>query len=186
MEMSHACRGFWGWGLERGLRVWPRLWIMQRHGILRFLVFVIFFSSGAAALGGAVLCDDFISYCRNKHLVKQAESSIDRLESLNAEYDALLEQLNSNPDLFKRIAPVTLGTRPEDPNTIYPKARVRELAIARKALTNQADDGSVEASIPDWLQRCSDPAKRIILFISGASLVLISMVCFTSGEDEEN
>jgi len=186
METSHACRSFWGWGPERGLRVGTRLWIMQRHGILRFLVFVIFFSSGAAALGGAVLCEDFISYCRNKHIVKQAELSINRLESLNAEYDALLEQLRSNPDLLKRIAPVTLGTRLEDPNTIYPKARARELAIARKALMDQAGDGPAEASIPTWLQRCSDPAKRIVLFISGASLVLISMVCFTSSQDEED
>jgi hypothetical protein len=154
--------------------------------MLRFLVFVIFFSSGAAALGGAVLCDDFIQYCRNKHLVRQAELSIHRLESLNAEYDALLEQLESNPDLIKRIGPVTLGTRMEqDPNTVYPKARAQELAVARKALT-AANEEPTEVSIPLWLQRCSDPAKRIVLFISGASLVLISMVCFTSGQDEED
>jgi len=158
---------------------------MQRHGILRFLVFVIFFSSGAAALGGAVLCDDFILYCHNKHLVRQAELSIERFQTLNADYDALLQQLESNPDLLQRIAPVTLGTRVGDPNTIYPKAKAKELAIARKALADQADDESMEASIPIWLQRCSDPAKRIVLFISGASLVLISMVCFTSSEDEE-
>ncbi len=159
---------------------------MERHGILRFLVFVIFFSSGAAALGGAVLCDDFIQYCRNQHLIKQAELSIHKLESLNAEYDALLEQLEGgNPDLMKRIAPVTLGTRIEDPNTVYPKARVRELAIARKTL-GSGDKEPMEATIPVWLQRCSDPAKRIILFISGASLVLISMVCFTSGQDEDD
>jgi len=153
--------------------------------MLRFLIFVIFFSSGAAALGGAVLCDDFIQYCHNKHLVRQAELSIHRLQSLNAEYGALLEQLESDPNLIKRIAPVTLGTRPEDPNTVYPKARAQELAIARKALT-AANEEPAEVSIPVWLQRCSDPAKRIILFISGASLVLISMVCFTSGHDEED
>jgi hypothetical protein len=158
---------------------------MQRHGILRFLIFMIFFSSGAAALGGAVLCDDLIQYCHNRQLVRQAELSIRRLEALNTEYDVLLEQLESDPDLLRRIAPVTLGTRPEDANAIYPKARVRELAGARKAVTQQANETLVEASIPRWLQRCSDPPKRIVLFIAGASLVLIAMVCFTSGEDEE-
>jgi len=154
--------------------------------MLRFLIFVIFFSSGAAALGGAVLCDDFIQYCRNQHLVRQAQLSIQKLQALNADYDALLEQLESDPNLIKRIAPVTLGTCVQDTNTVYPKARAQELAIARKALA-VSDEKPAEVSIPRWLQRCSDPAKRIVLFISGASLVLISMVCFTSaneGEDE--
>lgn len=158
---------------------------MHRHGILRFLIFVIFFSGGAVALGGAVLCDDFIQYCRNQHLVKQGEVSLRRLEALNADYDALLEHLESNPDLFKRIAPVTLGTKIEDPDTVYPKARARELALARKAVTDEANEEPVEAAIPRWLRRCSDPPKRIVLFISGASLILISMVCFTSTPDEE-
>jgi hypothetical protein len=158
---------------------------MQRHSILRFLVFMVFFSSGAAALGGAVLCDDFIRYCRNRQILRQAELSIHRLESLNAEYDVLIEQLESNPDLLKRIAPVTLGTEPNDPNTVYPKARARELAAARKAVMDQVNEEPADAAIPTWLQRCSDPPKRIVLFICGASLILISMVCFTSGGTEE-
>lgn len=157
---------------------------MERHDILRFLVFVIFFSSGAVALGAAVLCDDFIQYCRNQYQVQQAESSIHKLQALNADYDALLEQLQNNPDVFKRIAPVTLGTPLEDPNTIYPKAKAQELAIARKALEDEAGEEPTQAAVPVWLQRCSDPAKRIVLFISGASLILISMVCFTSVRPE--
>ncbi|HNS22513.1 MAG TPA: hypothetical protein PKH24_18560 [Sedimentisphaerales bacterium] len=158
---------------------------MQRHSILRFLVFVVFFSSGAAALGGAVLCDDLIRYCRNRETLRQAELSIRRLESLNAEYDVLLEQLEGNPDLLKRIAPIALGTERKDPNTAYPKARARELALARKAVVDHLGEEPAEASIPKWLQRCSDPPKRIGLFISGASLILISMVCFTSAQTEE-
>jgi len=158
---------------------------MQRHSILRFLVFVVFFSSGAAALGGAVLCDDLIRYCRNREVLREAESAIRRLESLNAEYDVLLEQLENNPELLRRIAPVTLGTEPNDPNTAYPKARARELALARKAVIDHVGEEPAEAAIPIWLQRCSDPPKRIVLFISGASLILISMVCFTSPGDDE-
>jgi len=158
---------------------------MQRQGILHLLFFVVFFSIGAVALGGAVLCDDFIQYCRDKSLLQEGQTSLKRLESLNAEYDALLQELEKDPDLLQRIVPVTLGTEPNDPDTVYPKARAGELAIARKALMAEAEKEPAAATIPTWLQRCSDPPKRIALFIAGASLVLISLVCFTPGAAEE-
>lgn len=159
---------------------------MQRQGILHLFFFVVFFSVGAGALGGAVLCDDFIQYCRNKDLVRQSEGSLKRLESLNSEYDALLDELEKDPELLARIVPVTLGTEPNDPNTAYPKARASELAVARKALMDETGEESVGPAVPTWLQRCSDPPKRIALFIAGASLVLISLVCFTPGAIEES
>jgi hypothetical protein len=152
---------------------------MQSQGIVHFLLFVVFFSIGAAALAGAVLCNDLIQYCQNQQLVKEAERSLERLDSLNKEYDALLEQLENDPNLLKRIAPATLGTQPEDPNAIYPKARARELALARKALVAQAGETSPEEAVPRWLQRCSDPSRKLGLFVAGAGLVLISLVFFT-------
>ena len=158
---------------------------MQRQGIFHLLFFVLFFSIGAVALGGAVLCDDFVQYCRNKCLLQEGQASLKRLESLNAEYDALLEELEKDPDLLQRIVPVTLGTEPNDPNTAYPKARAGELAIARKTLMAQAEQEPAAPAIPTWLQRCSDPPKRIALFIAGASLILISLVCFTPSAAEE-
>jgi len=152
---------------------------MQRHGILHFLLFATFFSIGAAALGGAVLCDDLVLYCRNKHLVAKAEMSLERLKSLNSEYDALLERLENEPNLLKRIAPAALGTEPEDPNAIYPKARAEELAVARRTLVQQTQPENREPALPKWLQRCSEPRHKIALFLAGAGLVLISLVCFT-------
>jgi hypothetical protein len=159
---------------------------MLRQGIFHLFFFVVFFSIGAVALGVAVLCDDFVRYCRDKHLVKEAELSVQHLKSLNADYDGLLEQLENNPDLLKRIAPVTLGTEPDDPNAIYPKARAQELAVAHKALVRQPDPEQADAPLPGWLQRCSAPTKRIILFIAGAGLILISLVCFTPEEKEDS
>ena len=152
---------------------------MQSQGVIHFLLFLVFFSIGAAALGGAVLCDDLILYCQNRQLVKDAERSLERLDSLNGEYDALLEQLENDPNLLKRIAPATLGTEPEDPNAIYPKARARELALARKALVEQAGQAPPEEAVPRWLQRCSEPSRKLGLFVAGAGLVLISLVFFT-------
>jgi len=157
---------------------------MLKQGIFHLVFFVAFFSIGAAALGAAVLCDDFVRYCRDKHLVREAELAVQRLKALNADYDGLLEQLEKNPDLLKRIAPVTLGTEPEDPCAIRPKARAEELALARKALVEQTGQEQTAPPVPAWLQRCSEPTKRIILFIAGAGLVLISLVCFTPEEEE--
>jgi hypothetical protein len=155
--------------------------MQKSQGIFHFLLFVLFFSAGAVALGSAVLCDDLIQYCQNRQLVQEAQLSIERLESLNQEYDALLADLERDPNLLKRIAPATLGTEPADPCAIYPKAKARELAFARKALLEQAGRTPARAAVPGWLERCSEPRRRIALFIAGAGLVLISLVFFTSG-----
>lgn len=152
---------------------------MQSQGVLHFLLFVIFFSAGAATLGGAVLCDDLILYCHNQQLLSEAELSLERLDSLNREYDALLAQLEKDPNLLKRIAPATLGTEPEDPNAVYPKAKARELALARKALVDLAGESQQEDPVPAWLQRCSEPSRKLGLFVAGAGLVLVSLVFFT-------
>jgi len=158
---------------------------MSRQGIFHLFFFAVFFSMGAVALGVAVLCDDFGRYCRDKHLVKEAQLSVQRLKSLNADYDGLLEQLEQNPDLLQRLAPVTLGTESNDPNAIYPKVRAQELAVARKAMMEPADQEQTDAPVPAWLQRCSEPTKRIVLFIAGAGLVLISLVSFTPQEQKD-
>jgi len=157
---------------------------MRRQGLLYFAFFAVFFSVGAGAVGAAVLCDDFVRYCRSKHYVHEAQLSVQHLQALNADYDGLLEQLESNPDLLKRIAPVMLGTRPDDPCAIYPRARAQELAVARKALMEETDPEAAETPIPAWLRRCSQPTRRIALFIAGAGLIIISLVCFTPQEQD--
>ena len=154
--------------------------MQESQGIFRFLLFVLFFSAGAVALGGAVLSDDLVRYWRNKQLLAEAAKTIQRLESLNAEYDGLLDELERDPNALKRIAPATLGTEPADPCTVYPRARARELAIARRALLDEAGQAETKILVPQWLERCSEPRRRMALFICGAGLVLISLVFFTA------
>ncbi len=154
--------------------------MQKSQGILHFLLFVLFFSAGAVALGTAVLSDDLIRYGRSRQVLNEAQLSIERLESLNQEYDALLAQLEKDPSLLRRIAPVTLGAEPADPCAVYPRAKARELAAARQALLAQAGQESVPPAVPQWLERCSEPRRKIALFIAGAGLVLISLVFFTS------
>ncbi|MEE9370788.1 MAG: hypothetical protein V3W45_04875 [Sedimentisphaerales bacterium] len=152
---------------------------MQRRNFIRLIFFVVFFSIGASSLGISILCDDLVQFYRNRRLLNVTQQSLNRLESLNADYDALLEQLEKDPNLVKRLAPATLGTEPEDANAVYPRATPEQLAAARKALAQDLNDQSESPTLPDWLTRCSEPRRRITLFIAGSFLVLISFTCFT-------
>ena len=90
---------------------------MSRQNILRILLFVVFFSTGAAALSTALLCDDLFRYYHDRQVLKRAEESLVQLKSLNADYDALLAKLRKDPNFIERIAPATLGTEPGGEDT---------------------------------------------------------------------
>ena len=151
---------------------------MRKQNITRAFWFAVFFSIGAASLCGSILCGDLLRYYTNKQLLKTAEVSLNRLRTLNADYDALLQQLRKDPNLVKRIAPATLGTEPAEANTIYPKATVEQLAAVRKALMEASTRKVAESEMPDWLTRCCEPRRRIVLFLAGAFLILISFIWF--------
>ena len=155
---------------------------MQGRNVIRTILFVIFFSIGAASLGVSILCDDLVQYYRNRQLLKVTQQSLNRLESLNTDYDALLERLEKDPNLVKRLAPAALGTEPEDANAVYPKATPEQLAAARKALMGAPNDQAAGPTLPEWLTRCSEPRRRITLFIAGSALILISFTCFATAK----
>jgi len=150
---------------------------MNKSEIIRIPLFVLFFSVGAAALGLTVLCDDLIRYYRNTQLTEAARKSVEKLTMLNEDYGSLLENIEDDPNFIKRIAPAVSGSEYKDVNAIYPEATARELEAARRAFGNPEEEDS-EPVIPEWLSRCSEPQKRLILFISGILLMLISFVCF--------
>ena len=151
---------------------------LRRQNIIRVFLFVVFFSIGAAALSGSILCDDLLLYYHNKGLLKDEKELSSQLKSLNADYDALLQQLRDDPNLIKRIALVTVGKEAEDANTIYPKATAEQLAAARKALTEETGGEPAEETLPMWLTRCREPRRRTMLFFAGAGLILVSFICF--------
>lgn len=152
---------------------------MQGRKVIQAVFFFLFFSIGVASLGSSVLCDDLVQYYQNKQLLRTAQESLNRLESLNTDYDVLLERLKEDPNLvIDRLAPATFGTESEDPNTVYPRATSRQLATARKALMEESNREPDETVMPQWLRRSSEPRNRFLLFISGVVLILISFVCF--------
>ncbi|MCP4609197.1 MAG: hypothetical protein GY845_10840 [Planctomycetes bacterium] len=152
---------------------------MQRRNFIRLIFFVVFFSIGASSLGISILCDDLVKYYRSKNDLVVGQQAVDKLKSMNADYDVLLEKWEEDPNnMAKRLAPATLGTKPEDPNTVYPKAIPEELAKAHEALAKDPNDQSEVPMLPNWLTRCSEPRRRTTLFIAGSFLILISFTCF--------
>jgi hypothetical protein len=145
---------------------------------LRMFIFIVFFSIGAAAMSISILCDELLRYYHNKQALNSAQESTEKLKSLNADYDVLLEQLKNDPNFIDRALPVTLGIEANEPNTIHPKATVEQLSAAKEALTADVNDKTTALLVPDWLNRCSEPRRRMVLFVTGAVLILISFMYF--------
>lgn len=160
--------------------------IMRRQNILRTLLFIIFFGIGGAALSGSILCDDLVRYYHNRQLLRAKEELLNRLELLNTDYDALLQNLEKDPNLLERIAPLVLGVERNDANTIYPKATEELLEAVMKALEEDLGQQSAESKMPAWLVRCSEPTRRVILFLVGAFLVLISFIWLGSAKSDRS
>lgn len=155
---------------------------LRRQDVIRVFLFVVFFGIGASALGVSILCNDLLRYYTDKQLLKAAEVSLKQLESLNNDYDVLLQRLEKDPNLVKRIAGAALGAEREDKEVVYPKVTAEQLAAAKKVLTEAHSQQSAEPAVPGWLTRCSEPRQRIVLFLAGAVLILISFICFNSAK----
>ena len=157
---------------------------MRTRNAIRAVLFVLFFSIGATSLCSSILCDDLVQYYQNKELRGQAQESISRLKSLIADYDVLLAKVEEDPNLFKRLAPATLGpdSNLHDPNTVYPRAKAEQLAAAHRALMGEPNESAAGRAagptMPKWLSRASEPRRRTMLFVCGVVLILTSFVCF--------
>ena len=101
---------------------------------VRTFLFIVFFTIGATALVLSVLSEELVTHFKNRHTLKQARKYLEKLESLNTDYEILLKKLNDDPNIVERIAPATLGVAPNDPNTVYPRKRLEQLDAARKVL----------------------------------------------------
>jgi hypothetical protein len=152
--------------------------LLEMKKFVRFFWFVIFFSAGAGALSLSILAADLMHYYQNRHLLKQSQDYHTKLESLNTDYDILLQQLENDPNIIKRIAPATLGTGPADTESISPKVTPQQLEMAREVLKYTDTKQAEQSPIPNWLQRTIDPRRRTVLFLAGAFLILIAFIWF--------
>lgn len=154
---------------------------MSERNFINAILFVVFFSVGAASLGVSVLSEDLVEYYQSQQLLKSARESLERIKLMTNDYDVLLSRLENDPNLVKRIARAAFGSESGDPNTVYPAESVELLAEVRSVLNsdvNQPGEQPDKPEIPGWLARCSEPKRQIALFVSGVVLILISLICF--------
>lgn len=144
---------------------------------MRAILFTIFFSVGALGLALAMLADEFVAAYKSRASLERNVESLAQLELLIDDFQALTEQLQADPNMVQRVAAVTLGTDPNDPNTAYPHAQAAELEAARQAIED-TEEPQTDDVLPEWLERITEPSRRWALLLAGGFLVLLSFMLF--------
>ena len=151
---------------------------MKRYTFLRTILFAVFFLVGAAALTAVLLYPDLIQHYANKRHHKVLQDHTADLEKLDDEYDMLIHQLQTDPNLIERLRIAILGKEPDATDIAYPRPIAEQLAVAKQVLEKQTQNQPPQADLPKWVIRCQNPALRATLFIAGVALILISFTCF--------
>ena len=144
----------------------------------RFVLFLVFFSSGAAAVWVSIAIDDLVQYYTIIEQKEKTEQSIIKVKVLIEDHKQIIKQIETEPNITKRLAIVTFGIEPNSPDTAYPKVEYQEQAVARRVLEEMNQKEPDESIIPGWLDRTREPVSRIILFFAGLGLTLVSFVYF--------
>ena len=154
---------------------------MNKDTVTRIILFSFFFAAGLSVMMLSLLFNDIYGYYQNKHILAEAKGNIERLKTLNNDYDALLRQLHSDNQFAQRLASATLGIEPKEKDVAYPRETASQLAAARVALmkeTESATGGQRQPPLPRWVERCKASNRRLALFIAGSALILIAFTYF--------
>jgi len=152
---------------------------MGFDNVIRTIFFMIFFSIGIAAVALSIVADEFLYYYRQQISLEETMRANEHLAILDEKNRQLLEQIKKDPSILERLAPITLGAEPNEPNAIIPKTGVAELQFARNVLEELRQTSEKKIQIPQWLERINQNKERTILFLSGSGLILISLCSFT-------
>lgn len=147
------------------------------NSTVRTLFFMLLFGVGVGALALATLCNDVHVYFHQRRTLAQAEAQLRTLRELNAEFDGLLAHMQTEPNTVRRLVPIVLGRRPEEPNSIFPEAALSVLMLAKQTITSYQDTIPIP-EVPAWVERIRMGPRRRAMFASGGALVLIAILWF--------
>ncbi len=146
---------------------------------IRFLLFTVFFLSGAVAVVLSILAHpELYNYYHNRATLEEVAAQNKKIADLTDQYAARIALIESEPAILKRFTATTFNRKPEAPDTVFPAAGSEKLrAETEKILKSEQTVQSVDP-LPDWLQRVIVPQTRMALFLSGAGLILLSFIFF--------
>lgn len=147
--------------------------------IIRFLFFCLFFIVGVSAILLSILAEpELVNYYTSQDLLLQIEQQNKRIISLTAQYQAQIDLIEAEPDVLKRLAPITFrtpGAQSESPDS---QAKNQLLKAEAQKLQQQMTSPPKTDPVPRWLTRIIEPKIRRGLFASGAGLILITFIFF--------
>jgi len=164
-----------GWKFGGGIE--PKRHTMR---LGRYVLFCLFFGIGAGTVGLSILADEMRDYYESKSLLAKVLADNEKIQSLTADYESQIQQIQNDPNSLLRLKLVTLGAEPTGQDTAYPKASDEQLAAAGRVLLEDLQSPKTGPHIPKWVRRCSEPNLRRSLFFAGAGLVLITFIFFGS------
>ena len=152
--------------------------LMRQDSFMRALFFIIFSCIGIMAVSLSMLSPEWLDLYMIKSKLYQVEQTNLKIEALNRDHQELIDKIHSNPDILKRIDKVVFGIDPNDSNNVaVPTITSQQLQKVKAVLAETAPQKH-EIIPPRWLQRCGNDRERLILFIAGAGLIIVSFACF--------
>jgi len=147
-------------------------------GLVRYVLFCLFFAVGAGAVALAVLADEIRDYCQGSSLLAETLTENEDIQFLTIEYAAQIDEIRKDPNIVGRLERVTLGRQPDEADTAFPTASEKLLSEAGSAVLKGLRTDSPARRIPAWVSRISEPNIRYSLFFAGAGLVLVTFIFF--------
>ena len=145
---------------------------------IRLFLFALFSGIGIGALGLSILVEDLLLYFYSKDHIHQIREDLVVFHTLNEDYDDVIARLGNDPNSRRRVALLMTGQRVEHADTVYPCAHREILNMARLVLRSPYQHYWEDQGLPHWLDRCRTRRNRVLLFLCGAGLVMVSIVSF--------
>ena len=147
-------------------------------GLVRYVLFCLFFAVGAGAVALSILADEMRDYCEGRNLLEKTSADNEDIEFLTIEYEAQIDEIRNDPNILGRLRRVTLGREPSAEDTAFPRASQELLSEAGAAVLADLRTSRPAREIPKWVKRSSEPNVRRSLFFAGAGLVLVTFIFF--------